>query len=696
MNVRAPIVVAAIVAGLTAAPRAQQPAAQSPPIFRGGTDLVEVDVVVRGSNGAFVGDLSVDDFVLEEAGQPQPIQQFYLHLARAQPAASPAATGSVSPVVSSTAPARRVFVVMFDDGHLTPAGFKRTQAAAEQLFSRHFRSGDVGGVLARGRMVNDRLTSDREELLKAVRAAKPSGDANAARIELQRWPRMNESEVFAIDRRNDAVLEEAVRRACNDDPGQCSGRAGPQYAETQITIKANTLSKRIQAETDTTLHTVEGLLGGLTRLDGRKTVLMMSEGFILGDAAGLLRDTVAAAARANARVYTLDARGLDTHGLAEHLRGDTPGRTEALGSLMDAGATEDSINSLAVDSGGFVVRNRNDFDSAVSTIVDDASSYYVLAFRPSSPADGRFHPISVKVRRPDVSVRARRGYVATSLARRSSESLPRSEGGSATPTVPIAEPERPPEPHAIVEPVEATTVTGAVVARTPNASGVRVRPDAQEHAMQLDPLHERDPDASAGWDAYQRGDVEAARARLSIAAARPAPQPWVHYTLGMSTYALGQYREAAAAWERVRGSTPTFEPVYFDLIDAYLQVKEYDRAIRVARAALAQWPGDPEIFEALGVVQTVRGALDDAIKSFRSAIALGPGESTGYFNLAKALEMRYVRSRRYVEQLRTWVSNERDRTEAMENYQRYIDMSGPYADAARAGLTRLSWMPAPK
>jgi len=167
----------------------------------------------------------------------------------------------------------------------------------------------------------------------------------------------------------------------------------------------------------------------------------------------------------------------------------------------------------------------------------------------------------------------------------------------------------------------------------------------------------------------------------------------VHYTLGMSTYALGQFREAAASWERVRGMEEGFEPVYFDLIDAYLQLKEQDRALRTARLALERWPQDAELFEALGVVQTVRGSIDDAIKSFQAAVAIAPADPTGYFNLAKAIELRYFRSRRYVAQLRKWVANEGDRQTAIEHYERYLSLNGPYADAARAGLTRLNWVP---
>ncbi len=201
--------------------------------------------------------------------------------------------------------------------------------------------------------------------------------------------------------------------------------------------------------------------------------------------------------------------------------------------------------------------------------------------------------------------------------------------------------------------------------------------------------------ATKGWDAYQRGDLESARASLAIAAADGSSRPWVHYALGQAQYGLRDYPGAVAAWERVRATAPEFEPVYFDLVDGYLQQKEYDKAIRVMRDARQRWPRDPEVLEALGVAQIWRGVPDDAVGSFEQAIALAPTDATGYFNLAKALELRYRASRRYVQQLRSWVANEKDRTQAIANYQRYLSIGGPFDNASREGLIRLGWTNTP-
>src|SRR4051812_31028086 len=163
MTMRQWILTFALVGSLPLLAQTPQPPAAAPPAFRAGTDLVEVDVIARDKNGVFVSDLAAGDFELREDGKPYPIQQVYLRLAGASGwNVRAGATSSSAPGVA-TPPgglAPRVFVVVFDDAHLTPAAFKRTQAAALTLFEKQLRDGDIGGVVANGRVANGRLTSD--------------------------------------------------------------------------------------------------------------------------------------------------------------------------------------------------------------------------------------------------------------------------------------------------------------------------------------------------------------------------------------------------------------------------------------------------------------------------------------------------------------------------------------------------------
>jgi VWFA-related protein len=167
----------------------------------------------------------------------------------------------------------------------------------------------------------------------------------------------------------------------------------------------------------------------------RKSMLLISEGldYDLSDvirdpsapassATSLLHDiqeTINATARSNVSIYSIDPRGLS--GLADEsievaqfagMEDRTTGISQA--SLQnDLRVSQDSLRTLANETGGFAAVNRNDFTSAFQRIVADNSSYYVLAYYPpSDKRDGKFHKIEIKVNRPGLTVRSRRGYTA--------------------------------------------------------------------------------------------------------------------------------------------------------------------------------------------------------------------------------------------------------------------------------------------
>jgi hypothetical protein len=57
--------------------------------------------------------------------------------------------------------------------------------------------------------------------------------------------------------------------------------------------------------------------------------------------------------------------------------------------------------------------NRNDFDGAFERVVRENSSYYMLGYYSTNERrDGRFRRIEVRVKRPGLQVRSRKGYVA--------------------------------------------------------------------------------------------------------------------------------------------------------------------------------------------------------------------------------------------------------------------------------------------
>jgi tetratricopeptide (TPR) repeat protein len=165
----------------------------------------------------------------------------------------------------------------------------------------------------------------------------------------------------------------------------------------------------------------------------------------------------------------------------------------------------------------------------------------------------------------------------------------------------------------------------------------------------------------------------------------------VFYAFGLSQIAQGRTVDAVAAWERVREQAPQFNAVYIDLADAYLQLSDLTKALNVLRAGSARWPSDPEFHNAIGVIHVRRGALDDGIAAFSKAAESAPDQPLAYFNLGCAYQMRHNRDTRYVSSQRRWIAPEDDRRKAIEYYQRYLQLGGPYASQANEAISMLQW-----
>jgi len=400
--------------------------APQPPTFRASTTLIEVDAMVKDAHGRFVGSLKPSDFLVSEDGKPQTIEAFYVVEGRSARVASGASAGAVAeqlPPADGASPPpesiRRVFVLWFDVEHMAMGGLNRSKAAAKDFLQTEFQQGEIGGIVAGGSMVNRRLTNVKEELASAIDGIALSPAVREREIDMREWPRfLSVWEASRIDDGDLKVTRRVVDRACADDMDQCLGLGGPDAAGAQVVAKARALVGVLRNSARGTLSTFDHLITGLARLPGRKTIVYFSDGFYSEDLVQQLRDAIRGAARANVRIYAVDTRGLN-RGSADSRIIDTPPHAAVVnspdipGELPQFDVMEDGPNTLAVDTGGLMIRNENDIPRALRDIATDTSSYYVLGYRPpAGGSDGTFHTIKVSVRVPGLSVRARKGYVA--------------------------------------------------------------------------------------------------------------------------------------------------------------------------------------------------------------------------------------------------------------------------------------------
>jgi VWFA-related protein len=673
---------------------AQQATVQQPPAFKSGVQLVEVDVRVFDKSDRFVADLTRDDFELLEAGSPQKIEAMYLvgaGMTPNTPSPDPRAPTPDSP--SPVAP--QTWIFFFDLNHLTPGGgFDRARKAVEEFIRDRFKAGDIGGVLAGDKMVNNRLSSVRQELIDAMKQVKPQGEARTRYVEMTReWPRLlDDEEAMRIARGENESIQRAITRACSDDPQQCV------MADSAVSIKGRKLAGEIQRASMATLSSLNALASGLARVPGPKTVVFLSDGFVAQQIETTVLSVVGQISRAGARVYAIDVRGLDRAGqrnLIDQERAEDPA-----GPATKFDSLADGPNSVAVDTGGLMIRNENNIGRALDRIADDAGRYYVLAYQPSnSNFDGKYRPIQVRVKRAGLRTRARRGYLALPPSRMLiPQPIKSSDPGEAAPAPSAAASAEPPTPTTpAIDDVPNLPSTAKIVdapAGTVPAGTVRLRPDIEGRVRALS---NRDGGAAAndlvsqGWTAYQRGDVDTAADVLGKAATAPGAKPWVHYALGMSQVALGRVDEAIASWERVRSAVPDFEPVYMDLADTYAAKSDLTTALAIVREAEKRWPKSADVHSAIGVIHVRRGAIDDGIRSLTRVTELTPDDPLAFLNLGRAYALRYHRGRRYVTSQRRWVAPEGDRTKAIEALRWCVTLGGPYAARAAQELSVLEW-----
>ena len=399
---------------IVAAVAGQAPQPPRLPTFKSATALVEVDIIARDGGGRFVPGLTADDFEILEDGRPQQVQHFYLVTGR------PAASSSDLPHLDSGLPRspdrtdRRVFVFFFDSDHLSGASLLRLKNAAMDFVNGEMRPADFAGVYVNGRLVNGHLTNQKQELLDAIRGAEVSSDNTETRARaLVEFPRIDSfHEAAQIESGDRGTLADAGQRACGGDQARlCAAEGGREFVEDKLQRKARLFVDLSRHAAGDTLRSLGYVIRNLSGLEGRKTLLLLSEGFFIDDARSNLPLVAGQAARAGVTIYCLDARGTAAHS------GSAPAVDPTLpaGGLSGIADTSDEpLDILAAESGGLTIRRSDDFRRAIAEVGTDTSTYYVLAYTPdNAAADGTYRRITLKAKPDGLTLRARRGYVAS-------------------------------------------------------------------------------------------------------------------------------------------------------------------------------------------------------------------------------------------------------------------------------------------
>ncbi len=407
---------------------AQDQPRESQATFRTGANYVRVDMYAT-EDGVPVDDIRREEIELLEDGVPQTVENFEHIVVRPRTALDAAARepdGLRASREAAADPRARVFVIFLDTYHTQLEGSANVRQPLVRFLERVLGPDDLVALMTPEMAASD-ITLGRKT------------DVIANLLQEEWWGRR--------------------ARIAGQDPKEtlyeiCGFRSQLPEDITKETIERRREKLTLDAFEDLMVH-----LAGLR--DERKAVVVVTEGWMLyrpnpqltkinkdmgparppigrppvaapAEKGNALADPTAAieceadrhalaqvdhefrlreitdlANRGNVTFYPVHARGLVVF--------DAPIGPDSPPPLMVDQANLrtriDSMRTLAVETDGTAIVNTNDLTGGLKRIADDLSTYYLLGYYSTNTRlDGRFRSITVRVKRPGVRIRARRGY----------------------------------------------------------------------------------------------------------------------------------------------------------------------------------------------------------------------------------------------------------------------------------------------
>ncbi len=451
--------------GLAVPARAQQaPPAAAEPSFPSAVDLVRVDVVVTDKAGRPVPGLTQADFVLSEGGVPQAVTTFEsISVVDGAEDEGPTPTPFASTNTGPEPRRARTFVVLFDDIHLTPTQAHTAKGAVAEFLRKGTGAGDRVTLVASGGGAwwNARMPEGREQLMAVLkrldgRYIPDSSPDRMTEFEAMRIEVYQDQDVaFRVMRRFDSYGTKGRERdqsnVSREEVG-ASSRTG--IMDMDVRSRAAEAYRLANSRNKITLEVMARALTALAGTPGRKAMVLVSQGFVFDLELAEMKKVVEASLRSNAPIYFIDSRGLQ--GLPESFTaafGPPIDSRDTVAVLADITRDAEGTESLALDTGGFVVKNSNDLTGGIQRVSSESRTYYLLGYNPSDlRRDGKFRKIEVKLtsKKPGLKVRARRGYFAPQ------DGAPKAPGSGTDPVV----------AHALDSPFEVREIPLRVAAYT--------------------------------------------------------------------------------------------------------------------------------------------------------------------------------------------------------------------------------------
>ncbi len=377
------------------------------------SELVLIELYVRDKDGRPVKDLTPADVILkiDQQSTPKPIVSLEwvepppaVVEAAAEAAGSAVPEGATSEAATHPSPSRREwprrFLLFFDDSTSSYANMTNARRAAMNYLARPGPASDQFSIAVyderRKLSILQEFTSDRAALTRALESSL------ADPLRQSDYADERDKHIEEIDRlQSEALQTKSVG----------TSQAMLHEASSKATSYATEDSSRMGRE----LNIMRTLVDALAPWPGYKALVFVGDGIAdnpandygQGDPKLALTAEIGhlgfAAAGSNVTLHSVQTSGV------------------AAGTEREMTAVRRRANvltQLAVDTGG-VARATNDVAAAFSDVEASAEGYYVLAYAPEGPPDGKIHSVSIHVKRKNMAVRFRRTFTrfTTSEAR---------------------------------------------------------------------------------------------------------------------------------------------------------------------------------------------------------------------------------------------------------------------------------------
>ena len=437
--------------------QAGQPANTQPPqpIFRAGANYVRVDMYAT-DEGLPVEDLKVDEIELREDGAPQTIDTFEHVVVRAAgPQETRIEPNTVNESRQMAAEARaRVLVIFLDTYHTQLGSSARMRLPLTRFLERVLGPDDLVALMTQEMSATDLTFARRTTVISNI-------------MQDEWWGRRG--------RLTDRDPKEEIYEACYGVSTSSGGIVSEMMARRREKLTLDALEdlvvhlRGIREERKAVIAVTEGWRlftedRNLSRTTGNQAPPLAPPVGIGGGTLGVgrrgsatgvdqlecdadrmalsllnhdrrLRDIEDAANRGNVTFYPVYAQGLTPFDAPIGPERPPPPAVDA----ANLNARQNSLRELAENTDGTAVIGTNDIEGGLQRIAADLSSYYLLGYySTNTKLDGRFRSISVKVKRPGVQVRARRGYrglTAEDLLNASHGTTPTAAAAAPSPSV---------------------------------------------------------------------------------------------------------------------------------------------------------------------------------------------------------------------------------------------------------------------